>query len=496
MPLDPIEITGGLAIGEGLGGAIADTVEPRLQNFKNDQWSKHQDVPLDAAAAAEVAAEDVAQYGAMAAEASFTGYDATRFANLYGVTLNAPGMGELLNALRRGTINPGNFSHGLRKARLEPMWDDALADLANVKLTPAQLALGIVRSVVDDPGLLVVSLDTSGSTIPKYPVWGGNVLEEAAAGGIDEGRLRVLVGEVGLPMSPIQAAQAVYRGIVNRAAYNLAILEGDVRPEYADAIFEVSRQILTAGEYAELELRGFLTAEQRRTRTAMHGMTQADSDLLYDLLGRSVNVHQILIGERRGGTYNGSAADIPDAYLHSLQRGNLRPEYYNLAYAGRETYPSAFVIRGLLTAGAITQARGHELFLGLGWPADVAESASATFAGGGGTTGDKHVAKAQTQLWTRAHSSYVAGEADDAAVTPALTAAGVAGTAIPEVIALWQAERELVRKQLTATQLRKAWSRGVVNPATGAAWTQDEAIARLEAMGYSAADALTFMEEA
>src|SRR5215831_17510925 len=183
MPLDPIEVTGGLAIGEGLGGAIADTVEPRLQNFKNDQWSKHQDVPLDAAAAAEVAAEDVAQYGAMAAEASFTGYDATRFANLYGVTLNAPGMGELLNALRRGTINGGNFSHGLRKARLEPMWDDALADLANVKLTPAQLALGIVRSVVDDPGLLVVSLDTSGSTIPKYPVWGGDVLEEAKAGG-------------------------------------------------------------------------------------------------------------------------------------------------------------------------------------------------------------------------------------------------------------------------------------------------------------------------
>jgi hypothetical protein len=34
-----------------------------------------------------------------------------------------------------------------------------------------------------------------------------------------------------------------------------------------------------------------------------------------------------------------------------------------------------------------------------------------------------------------------------------------------------------------------------VNPATGAPWTRDEALARLEAMGYSPADAETFLDE-
>lgn len=60
---------------------------------------------------------------------------------------------------------------------------------------------------------------------------------------------------------------------------------------------------------------------------------------------------------------------------------------------------------------------------------------------------------------------------------------------------MWDVERELVRKQLTPAQLKKAYKGADTNPATGAPWTLDEAIARLVGMGYSHNDAVTFLEE-
>ena len=332
---------GGISAGVGVEGlafaagfAAAHALEPEAVTIKQDAWHAAQVLRMDPATAALAAAENYASYENMAAEASYSGWDASRFAYLYRVTLEAPGTGELLQMLRRKTISEGNFTHGLRKARLEPMWDDALAELAVARLSPQELALGIVRSTVKDPGLLVVTLDTKDSTIPKYPQWPGDALAEAEAGGIDKDRLRAMVGAVGLPMSPQQAASATFRKIINRAAFNLSILEGDIRPEYADAIFEQARQILTAGEYAELQLRGYYDRSTRLTHTAKHGMSEADSDLLYDVQGRGLSLHAAFIGERRGGVFEGDTSAIPAWAMFQLQRGNLRPEVYNLAWAG------------------------------------------------------------------------------------------------------------------------------------------------------------------
>ena len=54
------------------------------------------------------------------------------------------------------------------------------------------------------------------------------------------------------------------------------------------------------------------------------------------------------------------------------------------------------------------------------------------------------------------------------------------------MLKLWDAERSLIRKQLTPAQIKKALSGGVVNPATGVAWTTEDAAAQLLDRGYSA----------
>ena len=66
----------------------------------------------------------------------------------------------------------------------------------------------MVRSVIDDQGLLAVKLDTSGSNVAEYPQDPGDGVKEALMSGVDEDRLRVMVGEIGLPMAAIAAAQA------------------------------------------------------------------------------------------------------------------------------------------------------------------------------------------------------------------------------------------------------------------------------------------------
>jgi hypothetical protein len=134
------------------------------------------------------------------------------------------------------------------------------------------------------------------------------------------------------------------------------------------------------------------------------------------------------------------------------------------------------------------------LFAGLGWPLDVAQSAATLFGAGATATVDPHVTKAENQLWTTLHRSYVAEETDDATATTTLGTLGVAAAAIPQILALWEQERALIRKQLTPAQVKKAYKGLVTNPETGTAWTLEDALAALIARGYSMNDATTFLE--
>src|SRR5262249_41894862 len=158
-------------------------------------------------------------------------------------------------------------------------------------------------------------------------------------------------------------------------------------------------------------------------------------------------------------------------YKEAIQRSDIRPEFADIVYHDRYTYPSAFVLRSLAQAGDLGgQQAVEQVLLEIGWKPSFATQVSTAWTTSSGGA-DSHVAKAQTQLWTTTHRSYVAEEIDDATATAALTAAQVSAAAIPQILALWKQERNLVRKQLSPTQIRKAVAGAVVNPATGQPWS-------------------------
>jgi len=469
------------------GLAIGPTLAPEIEFLKNEAWNAAQTRALDPLTAAEIAAEDVDQYAAMAQQGAYHGIAGPLFRDLYGVTLNAPGTGELLAMLRRGTINPGNFTHGLRKAKLEPMWDAGLADLANQKLSAPDIAYMVVRGVLPDDGMLGLALPTQADNLKLPPQLPLDPVAEAALTGWDKERLRAFVGRSGLAMAPGLAAQARFRGILTQNDYELTIARGDLYPAYAAPVLEASRQILTANQYAELELRGFYTAAERRNKTALHGMSQADSDDLYNVLGRAPSPRQVYLGLARGAKYPSTYADVPEPYRSAIQRSNIRPEFADIVFHTRFGEPSAFVVRALLRDGAITAARGATILENSGIPPDLATLVADFYAAGGGTTADPHITKAQNQLWTTAHRSYVGEMIDAATATAAIEAAGVAATGAPAVITLWSHERSLIRKQLTPAQVKKAYKDGL--------YTQQQALDALLARGYDQADATTLLNE-
>ena len=483
---------GTLAVGVGEGAAAA--IEPSFEPLKQEAWAKKTPRIQDLNELAALVAQRLLEPADVQDYAHRNGFGDDKLDYAIQLALRAPPLAEVLILWRRGrfgVVDPANppeqVTHALAKEQIEAQYWPAVLDLFFERLSMDDVAVMVQRGIVPNPGWLPVGPPTETGRVPPMPQAQFDPVAEALSQGFDQDRAAAKAKIIGLPASPDLAARMTFRGIIDPVDFDRAIAEGNTRNEWAPFLFDGFREILTAHDYCELQLRGYLNADQRRELTAQHGMSDANSDLLYDVLGRGINVHQVLIGQRRGGTFQGSTADIPPEYLYALERGNLRPEVYNLAYAARETYPSYFVTRALAQAGVISPERTKELFEGLGWPLDVADAAATFYTGAGGTSTGSHVTKAETQLWTAIHKSYVNGQADDAFTEATLAELGVSADEIPKILSLWRAERNVIRRSLTPAEIKKA----IGQPGLDQAW----ALERLQELGYTSADASAFLAE-
>lgn len=464
-----------LALGIAVGGAAGAAFEPKLEIPKQSAWANNpQRLPDVGLIAALVAGGKVTMESGenMAAR---LGFDKGPFHSLTWLAQDRLNFPLMLRMWRLAAVNP-NFD----EAELSRLLDETLAHeqldwdyhpylrhLRHAELPGlGDIAYGVVRGILPAPSWVPVAPPTSGDLVPRFPQVNIDPLDLAHALGFNEDMLKVMVGRSGLSMAPIMAANALFRSNAAKAIaglpdvpgvapfgrepyvgpndYLLAIAEGDLRTEWADAVKETARQILTAGQYAELELRGYIDKPTRRALTHQHGMSDFDSDLLYDVQGRGMSLHAAFIAHRRGGVFKGPTDDIPDWALWQLQRGNLRPEVFNLEWAQRHTLPSPFVIRGLLTDEAITEDRGKELYLWEGWPDDLAASVAKHYADKARSAAvNPYVKKAQSSLFTEAHKAYVKVGLSQAQVEPALVALAVPPADQTEVFHLWDVEKQL-----------------------------------------------------
>lgn len=427
------------------GSALREPLIPLLQALTNETWAKLPTLPLEAGDAAELAAQGIWTPSLAQAEAVLTGISNKRFAAVLAGAMIAPDYDEAIDLWRRGKISEADVDTALAKAKLLPQYRDAVKELYNGRLQPAVIALAIVRGIMADPGFLPVGPPAATGKIAAFPTSDLDPLEEAIVAGIDKDRLFVETAIAGRPMSPEEAASAAFRGIIDRVDFDRAIAEGDTRNEWADAIYEHSRQIVSAEQYVQLRLRGWTDDAGLYTGAALHGMSQGDADRLLLIHGRPLSWHQVWIGLQRGGVYDGPTDDIDPAFLKALQESDIRPEWYNLAWAQRYSYPSAFVLKALAAAGDITEADTVQVLKYEGWEPTFAAKAAAAWTGGTKTVAAPEIKSAKTKLLTKLHTLYVSGQATDAQALEALTAEKYSQAVIDGLLATWDNERALIQ---------------------------------------------------
>jgi hypothetical protein len=463
-----------LVAGIGISRAAGVVLEPALEPSRQKAWLASRAAILDPPDLAMLVAQGFISFDAGAAEALRNGFTEDKFANMVQLALAAAPVAQLLELWRRGAIEEELVDHGLAKAHIEPQYWKPIKTLYTTRVPADLLAFAHQRGIVDNPtdpvtGELLIpvsapttdvtNVDGKPSPIQQAKV-DLDVLAEFEATGWDFTRAAINARARGLPPAPGELLQLVNRGTISVSEYYVGIGEGDVRNEWRDYLLTLRRRLLTPHEYAELQLRGYLSQDDRDAGAQLSGMEPADAELLYNVLGRSIPVHQITTGLARGGIFDGPTDEIPTEYLQSLQRGNLRPEYYNLGYANRFTVPSYFVLEALLKAGAITPTYGEQLFLELGWPPDLAHLAAIEYAGGTGSSAKKTTA-------AQIAAPYEAGTAGRDAVLAELQAFGYSPADAETYVASIDSRPVASARQATLTKLRTLYvKQAITRPQT------------------------------
>lgn len=521
----------GEAVAFGLGFALGRVLEPEGVALVQEAWKVAPIKAPDAVTLAAGVAQGQVDPARAAEWASESGYGHDQFNALVDIANTGPALGMAYQAWRRGELTDAQFETALKRTGLEDAWVASLKALKDTLLEPAELAKAIHRGIIAGHGLLVAEPSSTPGRVPTVPPSDINPVHEAAGSGMNAERLRVLVGNAGLPPGPMQMLQLLNRGHITEDDFSRGVGESNLRNEWGPFLLELRRHLLTPSQYVEAFLRGWIDHGAMVDGAALSGLTAEDADLLAQLSGRPLSWHQVWIGLQRGGKYDGPTTGIDPAFLKALRESNVRPEWYSIAWAQRYSYPSSFVLRAMAQAGDITRAETETILLYEGWEPTLAHKVAGEWAGGGTVGGkaetlseleddyaggyltEQELRTALTALGYTGHvqdhlvhlndarrikryrekvvdaiaAAYTSFKVTDATATAELAAVNVAGEATSLLLNLWQKQRLSTITLLTAAQVKKAFSGGLI--------TRDVALTELENRHYTAADAATFLDE-
>lgn len=521
----------GLIIGIGVGSALAAALEPQLVAIRQAEWSADPNVAPDAYVLAAGVAQGQVDEDKAREWATKHGIGGEAFRALVDIANTGPALGTAFAAWRREELSDGEFATALRRTGLEEQWHSAVMALKEERLDPGALATAIHRGIIAGEGLIVREPPRGAGKIPQVPRSPIDGTTEAAAHGIDPERLRVLVGNTGLPPSLGEMLQLLNRRHVTEDDVRRAVAQSNLRNEYMDAVLELRHQLPTARDFLENALRGYRSLEEAIAGAELHGMSAEDATLIYQNQGRPMALRQITQALARGGKFEPEPGEIRDPFRAAIVEGNLKPAYYDLAYANRYTLPGAFTIRGMAAAGELNRAETEQLLLDSGWPPELAKkvagrwAVSSTGAGkqetkaeledeyaGGYLTeaefraalGDLGYKDRELELLVHLNdarrlkrwrekvvdaiaAAHLAFKIDDSTAIAELGELGLTGKPAADLVHLWGLQRRDTIRTLTASEVKKAYKKGLISEAI--------ALDELDHRHYTAADARIFLAE-
>jgi hypothetical protein len=466
----------GRAASEGaafaLGTAVAPTLTPAVQELINEAWTIYPTLPMPFYQGARAEAMQVGASLDKRAEARKRGLGDAQWTTLVDVFRTYPEVSTLLELRRRGEIDDAFLKILLNRLGFSDTNAARIAVLQHVLLSAPDLAM------MRQQGFITRD----------------EQIADSARVGVSEAHADLLFEISGLPPGIETALAMLRRGFISEAEFGTIVREGHTKTKYTDELLAMRRQVLSAETYSRLRLKGWIDRAEANAGGALTGYEPAEMDKMYLSMGRPAAPGQMWTAAARGIDGPDGAPMNEAQFLKGIKESDIRPEWGPMLWGIRYLYPSLFQLTRLVTGGTIDAATGAAWAHKARYAPEVVTALRTSWEGGGTTSRDPHVVKAENQYWTALHRSYINREADDATVEAGLDLLGVPQGNHARIVNLWQHERDLIDRQLTPAQIKKAYQKVVQNPATGAPWTLEDAMAALLALGYSSNDATTFLE--
>lgn len=477
-------VTGGL-VAFALGGATSRAFRPTFELVEQESWQLNANRVLDVGTLARLVATAVTSEAGAVSHAERSGYNANKLAALVQLALSAPPVAQALDMLRRGEISREQFRHALRKAGLEPQYDEAALALADVLPSVQDMVRFAVRETYSPE---------VAERFGQYQDFPGAFAEDARLLGLTPERARQYwAAHWDLP-SPEQGFEMFHRGFIDRDDLSLLLRALDVMPFWRDRLIGLAARIPTLPDMIRFALREVWTPAIRQrfglddeypvrfTReAALHGL---DEEYARDYWA----AHWELPSTEQGFRMRHRDV-ITDVELNTLLRTkDVMPFWREKLRAITYLVPGRVDLRRMLRAETLTEAQVEEGYRDLGYAPPTArilrEFAVAERDG-------TDVAIAARRVYRRAviaqaHSEFKAWSLSEADVRSGLARIGIPPRHADELIPLWRAERDLVRTELTAAQVRAALRGGDMS--------EQDALARLRERGYTEEDAALFLE--
>ena len=379
---------------------------------------------------------------------------------------------------------------GVAGAAAQTTLNNVLAQYHDIPLSPAALAVAIVRNVISDP------TGASGTPPPNYPApqlsfWdNGTVSSEYAYSGMDANRFAALVGSTGMSYGAIDALRLLNRNkglwalVPNTSTAPTApryvpgtdlgpawgitpqqfagvVAHSDIRPEYIPEVLLLARNSVSPATAVEMVVKQIIDDQTGKDLYAAAGgfpeQFDAEVSAAGDSLGPQKMVDLLAHGKiteqyaRRALGLTRVNPDFYDAYITSS--GGPGPVH--------DKYLGAYEIGQAVKAGTVDMTTAVDWLETEGYPSDQVTAFITAIAGAQGQ-GTKAETEAQVL------EQYQSGMVTQAQATTALTALHYSPAAITAMLASTEAKSRIASHNAAVSRTKNAYLYGDINAATAA----------------------------
>jgi len=480
----------------GLLGSIAAILNNELSPVVYTAISGNPHAIPDAATIARMAATGLRDPADAESNMAKNGFDSGWAQSLIEMQKQYPDGASMLDLVRRGILGRDTYIEWSVRGGTPAAVAEQLVKLIEVPVSPADAALAVLRGNMSD----------------------SEARKAAADWGVSSGDFDILVGNTGEPLGLEQLLEAYRRGFIDEPRLRRGILQSRTRNEWIDVAEKLRYSPMTVSDAVNAVVQNHLDSSQGAAIAQQNGLEPGAFDILQQTAGEPLARTEMEQLYNRGLA---TEADVKQA----LAESRLKNKYADKAFQLHTRLIPTGEIAHAVEYGSLTHARAIEKAMEYGYTQEDAQivvssavnaklltqrmrvvTAAETLYENNGITQEEAIQiigqmgfepseanfmieaaefRRQEKLIAAAmsavRSKYINHHISEQDASGYLDAIGIQATQRDQILALWKIEHDANVRVLTPPQVVKAVTKQLIS--------QDEGMARLEALGYNSVDA-------